>query len=81
MESKAPESLGKDMYVPKNIQHNAGVLNFMCGPSRLPLFHSKHLSTSPCMLTAPDACAYDMSLADAWQCLHAVACLGRWWLA
>ena len=30
MAANVPESLGKDMYVPKNIQHNAGVLNFMC---------------------------------------------------
>ena len=29
MPKKEPESIFKDMYVPKNIQHNAGVVNFM----------------------------------------------------
>lgn len=29
MAKKEPESIFKDMYVPKNIQHNAGVVNFM----------------------------------------------------
>ncbi len=30
MAKKVPVSLGHGMLLPKNIQHNAGIVNFMC---------------------------------------------------
>ena len=60
MAAKAPESLGKDMYVAKNIQHNAGVLNFMCAgtlPDLLPMASSVGLACILQLQLAVTTCA------------------------
>jgi hypothetical protein len=48
--SKPPPGLGKDMYQPKNIQHNAGVVNFMCAGLIMDITLSlNHICPCACM--------------------------------
>ena len=62
--TKSPPGLGKELFQAKNMQHNAGVVNFMCAA----LTGHSGASGQGCPFTCMTVCCER----------HAAACLVRW---